>query len=130
MKLDTENFPLVWLREHEDEHDHNDEKEIAAFEALLHQSRPFAIIVEKPPQFLPKDRLDPEEKVKRAKLFKSHRADLSRLCVGFIVIMRETPLSLPVRKAVEGLTAAMGVPLNFAADAMTAEAIARERLQV
>ncbi len=129
MKLDLQNFPLVWMRDHEAEEQHDEDEEIAAFEHLLNERMPFAIIVERAPQLPDMTQMDPQDRARRARLFKVHKAEMSRLCVAFIVIVQDTRLPLPIRKAIEGVTSAMGVPLNFASDKLTAEAIARERLR-
>jgi hypothetical protein len=129
MQLDMTQFPLIWMREHSD--DHEQEEDAAAREALLallERGEKFVLIATRLPTLAELAELKPEDKKMRAKLFKTHRAQLTRLCAGMIMIGSAANLPQPICKAVQGFTAMMGVAVFFAASVADADAIARERL--
>lgn len=128
MKLDITELPVIWIREHDEDETHDDKEDSEQFLAVLRRNERFVLIAARAPRLSDISEMDPEERKERAKLFKTHRQDLTRLCKGMILIGRAANLPLPVRKAIEKMSSAMGIDLLFADSEPAALALAQIRL--
>lgn len=129
MRLDATTFPIVWMRDHDDGATHDTAADVEALLALLAQGERFVMIAERLPGPSDMAREDAADRRERALLFKKTKADFARLCAGFVLIGRAASLPLPIRKAIEGMTRALGIATVFAEDEAAALGIARERLE-
>lgn len=114
MKIDIATHPIVWLRDHAGDHPLDDEDDRRQLVELIARGERFVLVSERMPTLIDLADAAPQEKKVRAEMLKSLRGDISRLCAGAIVIGSSSSLPLALRKALEGLTATLGVPLAFA----------------
>jgi len=128
MRLDVENFPIIWMREEAD----GQEEDVAATRdlliGLLQRDERFVLVAERLPNLSDLTEASPDEKKMRAELFKTHRGQLTRLCAGMIIVGSGSNLPQALAKAMTAFTAAMGLSVAFARDVVEAETVARARL--
>ncbi|WP_332687345.1 hypothetical protein [Devosia sp.] len=129
MQLDMTQFPIIWMRDHEDD----EPEDVAATRDmlldLLGKNERFVLVAGRMPSLSDLTEASPSEKKMRAQLFKTHRTKLTRLCAGMIIVGNGSKLPPAIAKAMEAFTNAMGVAVVFAASSEDAEAIAQERLK-
>lgn len=130
MQFDLEDFPLVWLRDHDGdaEHDHDETADREALLGLLKRGERFVVIVERLPGLDDMSNASQDDRRQRARMFKTHREEISRLCRGMIMIGRAASLPLPFQKAIHGLTSAIGIAVLFAASEQKARDLGRSLL--
>lgn len=128
MRLDTRNFPIVWMREHVDGEGHDEEEEQERMLGLLRRGERFVLVAERMPRVADLAEIDPEERRRRALLFKAYKGELARLCAGMILIGRAADMPFPVRKAIEGMSSAFGIGFLFAENETAALALAAQCL--
>lgn len=130
MRLDAENFPIVWMREHDHDDEHDDDADRALFLELLRRGERFVLIAERMPRPSDLTETTPEDRRERARMFKTYKGEMARLCAGMILIGRASGLALPIRKTIENVASAMGIKFLFADSEAAALELARERLGV
>ncbi len=128
MRLDLDELPIIWMRDHDEGEVHDDEEDNRRFIAVLRRGEPFVMIAERAPSLPDFAKVDAEERRRRAKLFKDHRRDLARLCRGMILVGRAANLPMPIRKGIEAISSAAGISLLFAESEQAALDLARARL--
>lgn len=128
MRLDAENFPIIWMREHDHDEAHDDDADRKLFLELLARKERFVLIAERMPRPSDLAETTSEDRKERARMFKTYKGEIARLCAGMILIGRASGLALPIRKAIEGISSVMGINLLFADSEAAALELARERL--
>ncbi|MFB9948119.1 hypothetical protein ACFFP0_04625 [Rhizobium puerariae] len=128
MRLDADSFPIVWMRDHDHGDEHNDAAERALLLQLFSRGERFVLIAERAPR--PSDLAEstPEDRKERARMLKAYKSEMVRLCAGMILIGRASGLALPIRRAIEGFSSAMGIRFLFADDGAAALKLAKELL--
>ncbi|MER3355856.1 MAG: hypothetical protein RLQ73_18050 [Hoeflea sp. D1-CHI-28] len=129
MQIDIESFPIVWMRDHDEDEDHDVAADRMVMLALLERGEPFVLIAERMPTLADLAEMGAEERKQRVQMFKIHKADMTRLCAGMILIGRAASLPAAIRKPLEGLASAVGITLLFAVDQAMAVHLAHERLK-
>lgn len=128
MHLDLSELPLIWMRNHTKDEEHDDENEGEILLGVLRRNEPFIMIAEEMPRLSDIAAMDQAERKERAKLFKVHKKDLARLCAGMIVIAPSGSVAMPVRVTLEKFASAIGITLLFADSPPAAREIAQARL--
>ncbi|MGK6312513.1 hypothetical protein [Neorhizobium sp. DT-125] len=128
MRLDAQNFPIIWMREHDHDDDHDDDADRKLFLELLAREERFVLIAERMPRPSDLAETTPEDRRERARMFKAYKGEMARLCAGMILIGRASGVALPIRKTIENVSSAMGIGILFADSEATAIELARERL--
>lgn len=128
MRLDTQEFPLLWMRDHlpGEGEDHGDE--IAALRALIEQGERFILLASRIPTLADMSDDSPAERKERALLFKEHKVKMARLCAGMILIGKPEALPLILRKPLQALAGLIGAEVIFAPDEAAARLLAKARL--
>ncbi|SMF74732.1 hypothetical protein SAMN02982989_4418 [Xaviernesmea oryzae] len=129
MRLDAENFPIIWMREHDHSDDHDDDADRKLFLELLARGERFVLIAEKMPRPSDLAETTPEGRREHARMFKAYKGEMARLCAGMILIGQASGVALPIRKTIENVSSAMGIGILFADSEATAMELARERLE-
>lgn len=122
MRLDLEHFPLVRV-DYETPAGTAPEDQILE---LLARGERFVMISGRPPANHPDD--TPGNRKSRAAFFKSHKAELKRLCSGAVMIEGEKPVARPFKIMATALGKAFGVRFCFAKDDAGAMELARAML--
>lgn len=122
MLLDDSRFPLVFLREHEEEGSSLEEVlgRNSQLEVLLDKQTPFVLIADHSAH--DHDDETPEERKAKALFFKRIKDRMKRYCLGLIVIEGRSPMNSVARVAATAASKALGFSVQFAADEETAAA--------
>lgn len=122
MLLDDSRFPLVFLREHEEEGSSLEEVlgRNSQLEVLLDKQTPFVLIAAHSAH--DHDDETPEERKAKALFFKRIKDRMKRYCLGLIVIEGHSPMNSVVRIAATTASKALGFSVQFAANEETAAA--------
>ncbi|QQM30013.1 hypothetical protein JET14_17240 [Martelella lutilitoris] len=122
MLLDDSRFPLVFLREHEDEnssveevHDRNGQ-----LESLLDRQMHFVLIADHAEH--DHDDETPEERKEKALFFKRIKDRMKKYCLGLVVIEGYAPMNSAARVAAAAVSKAIGFSVQFAPDEAQATA--------
>jgi Asp-tRNA(Asn)/Glu-tRNA(Gln) amidotransferase A subunit family amidase len=107
MQLDMANFPIIWMREHEDAETEDFEATRDLLVDLLAREEKFVLVAGRMPSLSDLTEASPEEKKMRAQLFKTHRGSLVRLCAGMIIVGQASRLPAAISNAIEAFTKAM-----------------------
>ncbi|MBB3929278.1 hypothetical protein GGR25_000297 [Kaistia hirudinis] len=123
MLLDVSQFPLVFLREHEEKNSSVGEvfERNAQLEALLNRQEPFVLIADHAAH--DHDHETPEERKGKALFFKRIKDRMRQYCLGLIVIEGASPFNSATRTAATAVSNALGFSVRFAADEQSAIAI-------
>ncbi|WP_219213680.1 hypothetical protein [Variovorax boronicumulans] len=110
MRLDTTRFPLVFMREAEQQPSAVGTPE-QALEALLDRGERFVLLTD----HLPGDHADEshEDRKQRALFFKRHKAWLRALCQGMVLITGNRAIPAAVRLAAQGAGKVLGLAIAF-----------------
>ncbi|WP_245304842.1 hypothetical protein [Rhizobium multihospitium] len=116
MLLDDSRFPLVFLREHEDDGSSIDEvlERNNQLESLLDKQTPFVLIADHSTH--DHDDETPEERKAKALFFKRIKDRMRKYCLGLIVIEGHSPINAAARVAAAAASKALGFSVQFAAD--------------
>ncbi|MCX5520090.1 hypothetical protein OSH10_16740 [Kaistia defluvii] len=128
MMLNCDEFPLVYIRDHD--HDVRAPGEPSwpeEMEALLGRNRPFVILFDAPQKHEQEE--TQEERREKAIWFKRNRARLTALCAGAIVIESNGPTPMPIRLAARAVGKAFGVEFRFVGDDKAAREVATTILE-
>lgn len=116
MLLDESRFPLVFLREHEEETSSLDEvtDRNLQLESLLNREETFVLIADHSEHH--HDDEAPEERKAKALFFKQIKGRMRKYCLGLIVIEGHAPVTTTARVAAAAASKALGFSVQFAAD--------------
>lgn len=116
MLLDETRFPLVFLREHEDESSSIEEvfDRNNQLESLLDRQTPFVLIADHSSHA--HDDETPEERKAKALFFKRIKDRMRKYCLGLVVIEGHSPMNTAARVAASAASKALGFSVQFAAD--------------
>lgn len=115
MLLDDSRFPLVFLRDHEDETSSIDEVNDRnnQLESLLDRQAPFVLIADHTHDH---DDETPEERKAKALFFKRIKDRMKKYCLGLVVIEGQSPMTGAARAAAAAVSKAIGFTVQFAPD--------------
>ena len=116
MLLDESRFPLVFLRQHEEDGSSIDEvlDRNKQLESLLAKQTPFVLIADHSTH--DHDDETPEERKAKALFFKRIKDRMRKYCLGLIVIEGNSPMNTGARIAASAASKALGFSVQFAAD--------------
>lgn len=116
MLLDETRFPLVFLREHDEETSSLDEvmDRNRQLESLLDREQSFVLIADHSEH--DHDDEGPEERKAKALFFKRIKGRMRKYCLGLIVIEGHAPVTTAARIAAAAASKALGFSVQFAAD--------------
>ncbi len=119
MQLDATRFPLVFLREHDQEHSHHEvEAELAA---LLNRGERFVLLTDHLPGDDHGHDESHDERKQRALFFKENKQRLKDVCAGLVVITGDRPISGAAKLAVQTLSKVLGFGCAFVRDERDAQ---------
>lgn len=109
MQLDTTRFPLVFMREAEQQPSAGTPEQ--GLEALLDRGERFVWLTD----HLPGDHADEshEDRKERALFFKRHKARMRALCQGMVLITGDRVIPAAVRLAAQGAGKVLGLAIAF-----------------
>lgn len=122
MRLDAQEFPLIWMREHETDQDHDHDDDLAVFAGLINRGEKFVILSDKIPTAGDFGDDDPADRKARARMFKEHRSQIVRLCCGMILVGKADDVPSLLRKPLQAMAGLLGIKVRFAQN----EQVARE----
>lgn len=114
MQLDATQFPLVFLREH-DEHLSHQAAE-AAFAALLDRGERFVLLTDHLPGDHHRHDESHDDRKQRALFFKRNKQRLKDLCAGLVIITGDRSIPAAARLAVQTLGKVLGLGFAFVRD--------------
>lgn len=116
MLLDDSRFPLVFLRQHEEDGSSIDEvlDRNNQLGSLLDKQTPFVLIADRSTHDHDDD--TPEERKAKALFFKRIKDRMRKYCLGLIVIEGHTPMNAAARVAASAVSKALGFSVQFAAN--------------
>ena len=125
MSMNSSDFPFVWMR-FSQEPGHNQEKDLAEFEANLQRGEPFVLLSDTAPDT--EHEHSPEDKKRTSLWMKKHKADLRRLVLSMILVEPSPAKRLGIKAFSVVFAKFWGYPLILASSHEEAMEIARELL--
>ncbi len=114
MQVDDTQFPLVFLREHEQEHTSQQTQD--QLEALLNRGQRFVLLTERLGGEDRNQEESHEDRKQRALFFKRNKQRLKDLCAGMVVITQGRAIPAAARLAQHTLGRVLGLRFAFVFD--------------
>lgn len=119
MQLDATRFPLVFLREHDQDHSHQAAE--AEFAALLDRGERFVLLTDHLPGDDHGHDESHEDRKQRALFFKRNKQRLKDLCAGLVIITGDRSIPAAAKLAVQTLGKVLGFASAFVRDEREAQ---------
>lgn len=126
MRLDATRFPLVFLREHDEDHSHQEAE--VEFAALLDRGERFVLLTDHLPGDDHGHDESHEDRKQRALFFKRNKQRLKDLCAGLVIITGERSIPAAAKLAVQTLGKVLGFASAFVRDEHEAQEQAHKLL--
>jgi hypothetical protein len=126
MQLDATRFPLVFLREHDQERSHQEAE--AEFTALLDRGERFVLLTDHLPGDDHGHDESHEDRKQRALFFKRNKQRLKDLCAGLVIITGDRSVSGAAKLAVQTFGKVLGFSSAFVRDEREAQKQANKLL--
>lgn len=114
MHMDDTQFPLVFLREHDQQQTPQQAQD--QLEALLDRGQRFVLLTERLGGAAGKQEESHEDRKQRALFFKQNKQRLKDLCAGMVVISKGRAIPTVARLAQQTLGRVLGLQFSFVLD--------------